>query len=134
MAADFLQQIQPRVTAQMNTSLVKPVTENEVFQALQMMDVDKAPGPYGFTIGFYKDYWQTIKSSLVSLIQTFMDTLERDPALNHTHICLVPKIENPISVRDYRPISLSNVAYKLLSKVLSERLKPILHSIISENQ
>ena len=54
--------------------------------------------------------------------------------MNQTHICLIPKTESPTTPKDFRPISLCNVAYKLISKVLADRLKPWLHLIISENQ
>ena len=47
---------------------------------------------------------------------------------------LIPKIENPLAIKDYRPISLANVVYKLISKILAERLKPWLNDILSENQ
>lgn len=94
------------------------------------MNVDKSPDPDGLTAGFYKNHWCTIKSAVVSFIQHFFNTAELDPVL----ICLIPKIEFPTEVRDYRPISLSNVAYKLISKVLDVHLKPLLQDIISENQ
>ena len=54
--------------------------------------------------------------------------------LNHTFVTLIPKIKNPESVSDYRPINLCNVLYKIFSKVLANRLKKILPSIISEPQ
>ena len=57
-----------------------------------------------------------------------------DPSINRTYIALVPKIKSPSSLIDYRPISLCNVLYKLCSKVLANRLKRILHQIISPNQ
>ena len=47
---------------------------------------------------------------------------------------LIPKIENPLAIKDYRPISLANVVYKLISKILAERLNPWLNDILSENQ
>lgn len=68
------------------------------------------------------------------IYSTLFNTVELDLTLNKTHIFLIPKIESPTKVKDYRPISQSNVAYKILSKVLTDRLKPLMHYIISENQ
>lgn len=92
------------------------------------MNRDKAPDPDGLTLGFYKDHWPTIKSGLLNFIQSFFDTTDLYPVLNHTHICLIFNVENPTEVKDYRPISLSNVAHKILSKLLSDRVKPLLHN------
>lgn len=65
---------------------------------------------------------------------SFLKKNHLDTRLNQTHICLVPKVENPVTIKDYRPISLANVAYKVISKILAERLKPWLDIIITENQ
>ena len=54
--------------------------------------------------------------------------------LNRTNIALVPKVKHPSKMKDFRPISLSNMAYKLISKVLANRLKVVLSHLISENQ
>lgn len=54
--------------------------------------------------------------------------------INMTHVRLIPKNQNALKVSDYRPIALCNVYYKIISKILSLRLRPVLGSIISENQ
>ncbi|XP_020872418.1 uncharacterized protein LOC110226122 [Arabidopsis lyrata subsp. lyrata] len=118
----------------MNQQLTKPVSEEEIFKALAAMNVDKAPGPDGFNAGFYKYHWNTIKSGVVNFVKYFFQSGNLDPDINHTYICLVPKIESPTQVKDFRPISLCNIAYKLISKVMAERLKPWLHCLISEFQ
>ena len=53
--------------------------------------------------------------------------------INRTNITLIPKIKNPTKMTNFRPISLSNVIYKLISKVLANRIKTILPQIITEN-
>ena len=54
--------------------------------------------------------------------------------LNHTFLTLIPKIHSPRKVTDFRPISLSNVLYKFVAKVLANRLKTLMPNIISEHQ
>ena len=53
-------------------------------------------------------------------------------SINHTFITLIPKVQNPERVSDFRPISLCNVIYKIISKAIANHLKPLLNSIISE--
>ena len=55
-------------------------------------------------------------------------------SINHTFITMIPKVQNPKRVSDFRPISLCNVIYKIISKVIANRLKPLINSIISETQ
>lgn len=122
------------VTEEMNRALTTPITEKEVRDAVFKMNAEKAPGPDGMNPVFYKQHWDAIKSGLISFTRLFFEQNKLDPKVNQTHICLVPKIENPITIKDYRPISLANVAYKVISKILAERLKPWLNDIITENQ
>ena len=70
----------------------------------------------------------------MSAILEFLNTGYMPPALNHTFIVLIPKIKNPVKVSDFRPISLCNVIYKIIAKVLANRLKQILPHIISPTQ
>lgn len=90
----------------------------------------KSPGPDGFTGFFYKQYWDVIKEDLIRVIKTFFITGEFVQDMNNTHIVLVPKTASPSSVRQFRPISLSNVCYKIIAKILANRLKSVLKSFI----
>jgi hypothetical protein len=94
----------------------------------------KAPGPDGFTASFYQQNWATIHMEVCNAILHFFATGFMDPMIIVTNIVLIPKSDSPRSVTDFRPISLCNVIYKLISKVLANRLKEVLPGIISPSQ
>lgn len=68
------------------------------------------------------------------MVNNFLTTGELDPRLNITNICMIPKTERPTRMTELRPISLCDVGYKIISKVLCQRLKIYLPSLISETQ
>ncbi|CAA7021009.1 unnamed protein product [Microthlaspi erraticum] len=72
--------------------------------------------------------------SIVAEVQEFFASSLMPSNLIDTHIRLIPKVTGPKKVADYRPIALCNVGYKIISKLLSRRLQPLLESLISENQ
>jgi len=131
---NFLSEIQPSISTQTNGWLLKLATEEEIRQALFMMHPGKAPGPDGMTALFFQHSWHIIKTDLVELVNNFLLTGELDTRLNITNICMIPKTERPTRMTELRPISLCNVGYKIISKVLCQRLKICLPSLISETQ
>ena len=114
----FLEEIVPSITPQMNNGLLRLATEEEVRQALFMMHPEKAPGLDGMTALFFQHAWYIIKSDLVETVNNFLVTGVMDPRLNTTNICMIPKTERPTRMSELRPISLCNVGYKVISKVL----------------
>ncbi|XP_059629929.1 uncharacterized protein LOC132272867 [Cornus florida] len=102
--------------------------------AVQGMGPYKAPGPDGFTPLFFQNNWDLMKTDLVKGFNLFLSTGFLTKSLNHTNITLIPKVRNPAKMTQFWPISLCNVIYKIYSKVLANRLKPLLSSLISENQ
>uniref|UniRef100_A0A2N9G6K5 Reverse transcriptase domain-containing protein n=1 Tax=Fagus sylvatica TaxID=28930 RepID=A0A2N9G6K5_FAGSY len=126
--------ITPMVTAEMNRSLIKEFTSAEVFKALKQMAPLKAPGPDGLPPVFFQKYWHLIGEDVTKAVLTCLNTGKILKAINHTHITLIPKVKNPEDVKEFRPISLCNVIYKLISKVLTNRLKSMLPHIVSESQ
>lgn len=123
-----------RVSEQENIDLVSTVTEEEVKHAVFSMHPDKSPGLDGFNPAFYQFFWNIVKKDVIQLCQKFMCTGEFPEGMNRTLVCLIPKIKVLQTMADLRPISLCNVLVRILSKVLSNRLKVCLGSIISDRQ
>lgn len=71
---------------------------------------------------------------IIQAVQEFFKIGNLNPKLNYSFVTLIPKISTPQTPSDFRPISLSNTIYKIISKILANRLKPILNKIISPNQ
>jgi hypothetical protein len=126
---DCLNAVEKNMTGEMNLRLLSEPTVEEITTAMQGMDPLKAPGPNGFSACFYQANWAIIQSEMPSC--HFFNSGRLGDGINTTYIALIPKVQNPVHVSDFKPISLCNVIYKLISKVLANRLKPILSQIIS---
>eukprot|EP00253_Pinus_taeda_P035054 PITA_35054 len=126
--------IPPLVTEEQNSLLLREFTEQEIEEVIFTMVTDKAPVPDNFTIEFFKACWHVIKADLFNLINNFHRTKRVLPAINATFLTLIPKSDHDDSPNKFRPIALCNVIYKILSKLMANRLKPILPSIISQEQ
>ena len=122
------------ITRQMNQRLVRPVSEEEVRKAVFSLHPNKAPGPDGMTPIFFQQFWNTIKFDLINAVSSFFHSGNLLSAINSTMITLIPKVDNPVCVSQFRPISLCNVVYRIISKILVNRLKPLLKHCISDNQ
>jgi hypothetical protein len=93
-----------------------------------------APGPDGLPAIFYHTYWDIIKEDVnKDVLQVLNDGGDPTP-YNQTHICLIPKKNNPTHPSDFRPISLCNVIQKIITKTIANRIKEILPEVISQNQ
>jgi hypothetical protein len=126
--------LSPILTAEENSELCRIPSSKEVRRVIFDMQSLKAPGPDGLPPLFYKQYWHIVGHSVVSAIQNFFTGGKLLKDLNSTHIVLIPKIPNPTSVNHYRPISLCNVVYKAITKLIVEKLRPLLDKIISPCQ
>ncbi|XP_062021026.1 uncharacterized protein LOC133737505 [Rosa rugosa] len=126
--------LQPCVTPEMNQKLCELYTEEEVRIALFQMYPTKSPGPDGMPPLFFQHYWESIGKDVTMAVQSFLHTGSMLKQINFTHICLIPKVQQPETMSDLRPIALCNVIYKLCSKVIANRLKVFLPDIISRFQ
>ena len=91
----------------------------------------KSPGPDGMLAIFYKSYWVTVGKEVIAMVQSFFASGLILKEMNHTFITLIPKTPNPSSVHQFRPISLCNLSYKIISKTLANRLKILLPKLIT---
>jgi hypothetical protein len=122
------------VIEEQNNNLKKPIFEEEIDQVIQEMPNGKAPGPDGFIVDFSKACWEIVKYDVYRVVEDSRRTTSILKALNATMITLIPK-ENETKTPDrYRPIALCNVVYKIISKVIANRLKPLLPTLISQEQ
>ena len=94
----------------------------------------KAPGLDGILVCFFQNFWDIVKTDVCNVVQAFFHSGSLLKVFNQTFINLIPKIPNPEEVSHFRPISFCNVFYKIISKVLINRLKPIMDSIITPYQ
>jgi hypothetical protein len=122
------------VTASMRDGLLADFTKEEIHEALKSMPPQKAPGPDGYMADFYQFRWDMVGEEVCDAALHFFNSVSMDAAINATNIVLIPKNCNPCSVTDFRPISLCNVLYKIISKVLANRLKRVLPHVISQSQ
>eukprot|EP00253_Pinus_taeda_P018012 PITA_18012 len=132
--AEFLSNIPLLVSLEDNSVLINPITEEEIIKVIWNMDSDKAPRPDGFTIHFYKTCWDIIKMDLLKMIKGFMKKAKVGGGTNSTYLALIPKETNPKTFTRFRPISLCNASYKILAKLLANRIKRLLNRLISSNQ
>jgi hypothetical protein len=131
---DTLTAVNSRVTPEANQRLLQPFTADEVRIALFQMHPSKAPGPDGMSSFFFQKYWNIVGVDVVAAVLSVLNSGKILRKINLTHISLIPKKKNPERMSEYRPISLCNVVYKIISKVLANRLKVILPCIISDSQ
>lgn len=124
----------PKLVSKMVSILTKPVSKEEVTQVLHGMHPYKSLGPYVFQGIFFKQYWHIVGDDIYDLVKQAFCTWHFDSALAKTLIILIPKVDNPNSFKEFRPISLCNMVYKLITKVTVNRLRPMLDSIVSPYQ
>ncbi|GLT80127.1 hypothetical protein SLA2020_515820 [Shorea laevis] len=127
-------EFQPGLSAIDNASLLAPISIDEVKFALFSMKGLKSPGPDGIQPIFYQKHWNVVSGTLHSFVNKALIDGFFDHWLLQAHIALIPKGESPDVIQKFRPICLLNVAYKVLSKVIVNRLRPHLQHLIGPLQ
>ncbi|XP_035551759.1 uncharacterized protein LOC118349911 [Juglans regia] len=123
-----------RLDMDMKAWLLNPFTREEINATVFHMNPLGLLGPDGFPAQFYQKHWEVVGDQVCSYALKFLNHGGLLNDVNDTYISLIPKVKSPIKVADYRPISLCNVLYKIVSKTIANRLKKILPQIIAPNQ
>ncbi|GJY62791.1 RNA-directed DNA polymerase, eukaryota [Tanacetum coccineum] len=123
-----------RVSTEQLIELERNVSKEEIKRAVWDCGSDKSPGPDGFTFGFYRRYWDTIEKDVVDVVSYFFSVGMFPKGGNASFIALIPKIQDAKVVKDYRPISLISSVYKIIVKILANRLVGVLGDLIHEVQ
>ncbi|RVW65252.1 putative ribonuclease H protein [Vitis vinifera] len=123
-----------RISQQEADILELPFMEEEVHSALRDMNGDKAPGPDGFTGAFWQFCWEFVKEEVMEMFKEFHEHKTFLKSLNATCLVLIPKKGGAEELGDFRPISLLGGLYKLLAKVLANRIKNVIGGVISSDQ
>ena len=98
------------------------------------MDGDKAPGLDGFSLAFFQDCWEVVKGDFMVVFDEFHAQGKFVKGINSTFISLIPKIQGAKEIKDFRPISLVGGVYKIIAKVLANRMRRVMDRIISKPQ
>ncbi|GJX67235.1 RNA-directed DNA polymerase, eukaryota, reverse transcriptase zinc-binding domain protein [Tanacetum coccineum] len=126
--------IQKKLSAANANSMVREVSDDEIKETMFQIDGNKAPGPYGLSSLFFKKAWGIVGGNVCSAIKEFFSTGIMLREINSTLISLIPKIATPDKVTDFRPIACCNVIYKCISKIITNRIKGSLGSIVGQYQ
>lgn len=131
---EILDCIEERVSMQQNEHLTQEFTGEEVKEAIFSMHPDKGPGPDGMNLAFYQRFWKIIGKDVTDLCLHILSTGCMPQSLNDALVVLILKNNVPEFMGDLRPISLCNVLINIVTKMLANRMKIILPSIISKSQ
>lgn len=95
---------------------------------------DKAPYIHGYNLVFFKKTWNIIKEDILKEVKEFFSTAKMPKSIYYTMVTLIPKTPKPATMREFRPIVCCSILYKIIAKILANRLQKVVPSIICEAQ
>ncbi|RZB79929.1 UDP-galactose/UDP-glucose transporter 5 [Glycine soja] len=119
---------------QQNQMLVGCFSEEEIKRAVWECGSEKSPGPDGLNFKFIKQFWHILKLDIIRFLYEFHANGIFPKGGNASFIALLPKVPDPQNLYEFRPISLIGCVYKIVAKLLANRLKRIMPDIIDERQ
>jgi hypothetical protein len=115
-------------------ALFSSIDLGELKNVITKFKIDKSPGPDGWTVEFFIHFFDLVGGDLLDMVEEARLNGNISGGINLTFIALIPKVNKPQNFGDYRPISLCNLCYKIISKIIANRIKPILSRSLSEEQ
>lgn len=116
------------------TILGAPFTVQEIESVVMSLGKNRASGPDGLPSEFLQNNWKDLKDQVIQIIMGFGNNTVDLTDINRANVVMIPKIDSPREVGDFRPISVINVIPKLIYKILARRLAVFLHDLISPFQ
>ncbi|KAF3645754.1 putative COP9 signalosome complex subunit 4-like [Capsicum annuum] len=124
----------PMIGEEENSLLMAPFGQQEILESIKACAGDKAPGPDGFSMAFFSQCWETINTDLVAALQNFHKEEIFEKSINASFVVLIPKKVGAMELKDFRPISLIGGVYKIIAKLMAERLKKVIHSLMAKER
>ncbi|KAK2429733.1 hypothetical protein QL285_028147 [Trifolium repens] len=122
------------VTPEINSIMTMLPSSDEIKAAVFALNKDSAPGPDGFGAFFFQHYWEIVKVDVINAVMEFFSTSWILPGFNSNIIALIPKSPDASSITQYRPIAMANFKFKIITKIIADRLASILPNLVSEEQ
>ncbi|GJY33366.1 RNA-directed DNA polymerase, eukaryota [Tanacetum coccineum] len=134
MRATLTMEFPNRLHPDQSRDLEMSISNEEIKKVVWECGTDKAPGPGGFTFGFFQHFWYIVEKDVCNAVSCFFTHDDLPIGCNSSFIALILKIPDANLVKDFRPISLIGSVYKIIAKILSNRLVNVLGGIVSEVQ
>lgn len=126
--------VEARMSVEDSRRLMQLVTEKKVLHIMFQIPANKSSGPDGFIGSFFHEYWDVEAKDIVDMVQAFWFSGKLLWKLNHTHLVLISKVARPQTMAQLQPISLCNMAYKVIAKLLTKCMKMDMTYLICLNQ
>nr|GFC63760.1 RNA-directed DNA polymerase, eukaryota [Tanacetum cinerariifolium] len=110
--------------------LENDITNEEIKKAVWDCGSDKSPGPDGFTLEFFKKFWSIVGEDVINAVKEFFKSSKFPNGCNSSFITLIPKVLNAKHLNEFRLISLIGCQYKIIGKILANRLSHVINDII----